>query len=236
MSSFTPLMRDRVYTKSREVFANLGSVHAALSGITDEENTSPSTAREYITHLSQNDPALFAKRYLFKNIVKCVAAAVRCERIIKNRSVITDLGSGSGAFIYAVDSVFRSKHITAVDRNAAALHLSRRFFDLSGRRVPTMIVGDVANEIISLSGIVTLSYLLVELEANELISFSRLIRQSRGLELLVVDYPQIVGDLVHFVGPSRVSFAETVSITLPADLAAVVGDQRISMGICHVSV
>lgn len=99
-----------------------------------------------------------------------------------------------------------------------------------------MIVGDVANEIISLSGIVTLSYLLVELEANELISFSRLIRQSRGLELLVVDYPQIVGDLVHFVGPSRVSFAETVSITLPADLAAVVGDQRISMGICHVSV
>lgn len=193
---------------------------AEISNLT----SSPSAIRQ----LSVISPAEFARRYFFKNLVKCAITIVHYEKYLYRHKQIIDVGSGPGTFVFPFRLHFKPASFVAIDRSAQALELANNLFSLVSVKPPVSICGHVPDCLVRVGGLVTASYLLTELDAHDMESFCALAANCSDTAFLVVDYPDVVDEFVSHVSRRRLIFTDTFSVRLPSTLARLIGDDHVS--------
>lgn len=181
-----------------------------------------------IRDLSSLNPKEFARRYFFKNLVKCAITIVNYENYLNRHKQIIDVGTGPGTFVFPFRLHFKPTTFVAVDQSLAALRLANELFDLVSIRPPISIRGHAPECLVSVRGLVTASYLLTELNRDDFEGFCSLAANSSDAAFLIVDYPNVVDLFVSHVSRQRFIFTDTFSINLPHNLARLIGDDHVS--------
>lgn len=181
-----------------------------------------------IRTLSLSDPKEFARRYFFKNLVKCAITIVHYERFLNRHRHVIDVGTGPGTFVFPFRLHFKPVTFVAIDQSLAALRLANQLFDLVSVKPPISICAHAPECLVRVGGLVTASYLLTELTDDEFASFSSLTLESPDTAFLIIDYPDVVDLFVSHVSRQRLILTDTFSIRLPSTLARLIGDDHVS--------
>lgn len=187
-----------------------------------------------ITNLSRSNPELFAKKYFFKNLVKCAVTSVRYQKEINRHKYIYDFGSGPGTFLFPFQKLFKPVQLIAIDQSKEALVLGKHLFAVSGMKTPSALQMNLPSEVISINGLVTASYFVTELDDRQYSDFTDLILASNSTEFLVVDYQHVISRIVADILPKRYVRSDMFSVRLPVRLAKFLGDESISFGVAFV--
>ena len=94
---------------SRLLIRQLRPISEYLSSVVDDGDPSVSLNSDAIAMLARDNPQLFAKRYFFKNLVKCAVASVRFRREINPHRYIIDIGTGPGTFLFRSGSYLNQR-------------------------------------------------------------------------------------------------------------------------------
>ena len=92
---------------------------------------------------------------------------------------------------------------------------------------------EVPEDIVTLGGLVSASYLLTELSDDEFSGFIKLVRDHPKTEYLVVDYQDVISRFAGEISADRQIFSDLYAVRLPLDLAGTIGDDSISFGVAY---
>lgn len=244
MIKFDAQAKRFAFNKAREVVVTTKRIREYVSSISlvnnDDEGVyevyNDSNRRFAAKTISEISPELFAKKYFYKNVVKNVIACSIVNRFPTRSSNIVDLGCGSGAFTFAAYSVLNVKNFTAIDKNKDAVNLINLLHRLERRRSPTCIKANICDDVISVRGLVGISYVLVELNYEEMVDLANMLRVSPAATIVIVDYVDVVKQFLSILRDVNLIFLESIEVTIPDDLAEIVGDDRMSMCVCMLNI
>lgn len=191
-----------------------------------------------INELSRVDPVEFTRQFFYKNLLKNIIACRLVMRHVSKSAPIFDLGCGAGAFSFAAREVFKPTAFTAIDVNRVALELISEFHVDAGIKVPSLIRANIATDILNISGNIGVSYVLSELNLEQVNCLSNLISSSFGSNFIIIDYSEVILEFLRICAsdrPVKVVQFEHLNVSVPRDLVGIVGDGKLSMGVCFVS-
>lgn len=190
---------------------------------------------ELIQQLSVTNPEDFARRFFFKNLVKCAITIVHYERFLNRYRTITDLGSGPGTFLFPFRLHFKPANFLALDHSEDALSLACQLFDLASLKRPLAVRAHIPDCLVNCRDLMTASYLLTELNDGEFDEFCQIVMAQADAAFLIVDYPDVIDRFSTTVAEKRLVLTDTFSVRLPASLAELIGDDHVSFSSSYVT-
>lgn len=190
---------------------------------------------ELIRQLSISSPSEFARRFFFKNLVKCAITIVHYERYLNRYRTITDLGSGPGTFLFPFRLHFKPVNFWAIDHSRDALLLACHLFDLANLKRPLAVCAHLPECLVNCRDLMTASYLLTELRDDEFDGFCRVVMEQTDAAFLIIDYPDIIDRFSTTVAEKRMVLTDTFSVRLPESLAELIGDNHVSFSSSYIT-
>lgn len=194
-------------------------------------------SRDEIQSLSASDMPEFVRQYFPKNLVKASVAFEMFSEQFKIGRRVVDIGTGPGTFLFALSvSSPNTNDFVGIDISPPALEVANQMFELSAVPKPLLISGSVPKSIVSGGRFFVSSYLLSELGLTDKMDFLNWLWSRLDAQFLIVDYPDLIDELVSATSTYRPCSARFVRLQLPQDIARVVGDGEISFGVAFAPV
>ncbi|WP_269714141.1 methyltransferase domain-containing protein [Caulobacter sp. NIBR2454] len=189
-----------------------------------------------IVEFSGSDPVLFAKRYFFKNVVKCAIASHLFNSEFREVRRVIDLGTGPGTFLFSFAASLKNHEFVGIDRSRNALSLASKLFSVARMQPPLMVQASLPSGVVSGGRFFTASYLLTEFAEYDLMEFIAFAIRRTDAQFLIVDYPHVISEIAAHIEGVRPCAVQSISLNLPESLSEKVGDDHISFGALYAPI